>query len=587
MTDLKRLGAFLSAQKLVAQTYLRRSVLMSCVVGGLIVAQAAVIAMIINEVVFNRAPLGDVGYLLALLLPILLARAAAVYASEISALAAGAAAKRHLRQRIISHIMQAGPVALAGQPVGRLISTLTDSLQAIEPFYARYLPALSLATILPVAIVVAVLPNDWLSAIVLMVTAPLIPLFMVLIGAGAERMNQRQWLKLARMSGHLFDSIQGLATLKAFSASRRQSETVSEMADGYRRDTMSVLRLAFLSALTLEFFATVAIAMVAVLIGFRLLWGDLAFFNGFFVLLLAPEFYLPLRNMGSAYHARMEAIGAAERVVEILDIPVLSRQSGSKYVSRDTGISVCFEDVHVVFPDGRRALNGLSFHCGSYERLAIVGPSGAGKSTVLNVLAGFIIPTAGRVLINGTPLDELDIDAWRQYLAYVPQRPHMFDASISQNIAMAARPGDIDAMRVLEAARRAALDDVVNALPNGYDTRVGEGGGGFSGGEIQRIALARAFYRDAPLVLIDEATAHLDHANESKIAGVIDALSNGRSVIGIAHRLHTVRSASRILVLDAGILVEDGTHQSLISRDGLYARLCNRLAAAPSQTESI
>jgi ATP-binding cassette subfamily C protein CydD len=191
------------------------------------------------------------------------------------------------------------------------------------------------------------------------------------------------------------------------------------------------------------------------------------------------------------------------------------------------------------------------------------------------------------VLITGTPLDELDIDAWRQYLAYVPQRPHMFDASISQNIAMAARPGDIDPVRVQEAARHAALGDVVRALPNGYDTRVGEGGGGFSGGEIQRIALARAFYRDAPLVLIDEATAHLDHANESKIAGVIDALSDGRSIIGIAHRLHTVRSASRILVLDAGILVEDGTHQSLISRNGLYARLCNRLAAAPSQTESI
>jgi len=572
---------FLKAHKATASRPLRLAIGSGFAVGLLVVVQAWFVAHIIASVLFDNAGLGDVaGYLLALPL-VFLARAGFVLVSENASFAAAAAVKSKLRIELLKHLLAVGPVPLAGHPTGTLVTALTDNIEAIHPYYARYLPAASLTVMIPVVILALVFPSDWISGLVFLVTAPLIPLFMVLIGHGAERMNQRQWGGLVRMSGHLLDVIQGLTTLKLFNASRREAEVVSAMAEGYRRDTMAVLRVAFLSSLALEFFATVSIAIVAVLIGFRLLWGEMDFFSGFLVLLLAPEFYAPLRALGVHYHARMEAIGAAERIVELFELPAAASVGGDRRLEASGPPAILFEDVSVTYGDGRTGLAGLSFAIGKGERIALVGPSGAGKSTVINLLLGFLAPTAGRIFIDGIPLDEIDQAQWRKRIAWVPQRVHLFSASVYDNIAMTGVPHDAGhAERAEASARQSASDGIIARLPAGYATFLGEGGAALSGGEAQRIALARAFFRQPDLVLLDEPTAHLDRSTEMEVLAATEQLLADRTSLTIAHRIETVRRADRILVLEAGCLAAEGSHDTLLRTSALYAGLASRHGGA-------
>ncbi len=560
--DAKQLKTFLNAQRPAAGGNLRLSVGLFFANGLAVIAQAFIVALIVNALAFEQASFGAIAPPLLALLPLFLLRAVLSYAGERYALRAATAVKRDLRVRVLDHLVALGPMALGDRPVGGLVTDLTDGLGAVELYYSRYLPAAILAGLVPFAMLCAVVPADWVSALVLVGTAPLIPVFMVLIGEGAERLNRRQWRKLTHMAGHFLDTVEGLTTLKILSASRREAINVERIADAYRHETMVVLRVAFLSAFALEFFATVSIAIVAVFIGFRLMWGEMTFLSGFFVLLLAPEFYLPLRTLGTAYHARMAAIGASERIVELLETPMPVATTGTKRVSgRDIAIS--FEDVHVIYADGRTGLNGMSFTVEPGERVALVGPSGAGKSTVFNLLLGFVAPSSGRILVNGVPLNELDMDLWRERFAYLPQRPHIFDATIAANIAMAS-PERIDPDRVREAAKRAGADGFIAALPEGYETPMRENGAGLSGGQVQRIALARAFHAEADLVLLDEASAHLDRQSEKAIAAALDRLKKDRTLFTIAHRLATVRRADRVLHLDNGRLVGDSPPDTIL-----------------------
>ncbi len=384
-------------------------------------------------------------------------------------------------------------------------------------------------------------------------------------------MNQRQWRRLSRLSAHFLDTVQGLTVLQLFNASRREAEVVARFSEEYRMSTMAVLRVAFLSSLALEFLATVSIAMVAVFIGFRLLWGELGFQSGFLILLLAPEFYLPLRTLGTHYHARMDAIGAAERMVELLETPPPRRPDGPAAPSLEGGIHLQAVDLRFAYEAGRPALDGVSFELRPGERVALVGPSGAGKSTVVNLLLGFVQPAAGAILINGRALAELDPAQWLRHVAWVPQSPRLFHGTVRGNIALGRTAIDDEAVR--RAAQLALADEFIDALPQGYDTVVGEAGHGLSGGQLQRLALARAFYKDAALVLLDEPGASLDLESERKLTAAVERLAAGRSLVTIAHRLDTVRQADRILVLDGGRLVEAGRHDELVAHDGLYRRL--------------
>ncbi len=562
---------FLKQQKAHSGHYLPLAVGLGLTAGFLLIVQAWLLTGIINEVLFEKATLAEIQSRLWVMIALLLLRAVLAWASEQAAFRAAAGVKLQLRDQLYRHLQRLGPPYLSHERSGDLVNTLSDGIEALESYYARFLPAMSLMVLVPLSILVFIFPMDWISGLIMLGTAPLIPLFMIFIGKGAERLNQRQWRKLARMSAHFLDVIQGLTTLKMFNASRREAEAVGRISEEYRRDTMAVLRVAFLSSLVLEFFATVSIALVAVLIGFRLYWGEMDFAHGFFVLLLAPDFYLPLRSMGTHYHARMEAIAAAERMVEILETPVPKQASGQAPAPDLEQASIQFQRVRFAYEAGRDALNDISFVLHPGERLALVGSSGAGKTTVINLLLGFITPDAGNIIIGKIPLPQIHPMQWRQRIAWVPQNPRLFHGSLLDNIRLGQTQADLSA--VCKAARLARADEFIDRLPDGYNTLIGEQGVGLSGGQIQRIALARAFLKDAPLVILDEATAHLDLESEALIREAILELSRGRIMLTIAHRLNTVRDADRILVLDAGHICEQGSHTELIEADGLYRQM--------------
>lgn len=550
---------------------LRAAIALGLLASLLLIAQAWLIAFVVDAVIFEARPLGEMALGLFGLLGLFAGRFALVWLSEQIAFEAGARAKTAARAEIAAHARALGPVRVARFSTGELASMSADGVETLGPYFADYLPGRALAALTPVALVAVIYPSWWVAGLAMTLTAPFIPLFMWLIGKGAQTRSDRQWRRLARMSAHFFDVTQGLATLKLFNAARREAQAVATASDAYRRDTMDVLRVAFLSSLALEFLAAVSIALVAVFIGFRLLAGEMDFRPAFFILLLAPDFYLPLRRLGTLRHARMDALGAVERMAAFFAAEPPERPSGQARLSPDQGVALGFEAVRFSYDEARAALTEATFSISPGERVALVGASGAGKSTVFNLLMRFETPQAGRVTVNGEDIAALDLAAWRAQIAWVPQNPQLLRASVADNIRLGAPETSLDAVR--EAAAQARALDFVEALPEGFDTLLGEGGRALSGGQTQRIALARAFLRDAGLVLLDEPTASLDRASEAAIKAAVDAHAPGRTVITIAHRLATARDADRVIVLEGGRVVENGAPEALACAGGHYARL--------------
>ena len=556
--------------------------------GALAVAFAWLLSEIIDDAVFHGAKLAALSGRIEGLIALSLLRAALGWIADQAAFRASVRVRKALFRNLLDHVRALGPVRLVDAPTGELVTILSDAVTAIEPYWRRYLPALATSAVIPFAILALVAPLDWITGVVFAVTLPLAVVFLILVGQGAERANNRAWARLARLGGHLLDAVQGLPDLKLLRAAKREAAVVAEMAEAYRRDTMAVLRIAFLSALVLEFFTALAIALTAVLVGFRLMWGEIGFHVGFFVLLLAPEFYAPIRAVGVERHAKMEATAAAERIVAFLNRPVPTPPPNPKKLVPGTAVALRFEGVSVSYGDNPPAIDGLELDIAPGEHVALVGPSGGGKSTLFALLLGFIDAAAGRILVDGVPLNELDLAAWRSHIAHMPQLPRLFDGDVLANVAMGRCPeSDGVEAAVARAIAAARADGLVARLPRGVRTRLGENGFGLSGGEAQRLALARAFYRPAPLVLFDEPTAHLDPTTEQDLAQAIAEHSAGRTMITIAHRLATVRHADRILVLDRGRIVESGRHKDLLAARGLYARLISSARMrSPAESEA-
>ena len=485
---------------------------------------------------------------------------------------AGARVADAVRQALEKRLRALGPRWGARQASGDLATRLVDGVDALVPYYAGYLPQMAFAVLVPALILLAVLPADPWSALVLVLTAPLIPLFMVLAGQAAEQASQRRWMRLRRMGAHFMDALAGLTTLRLYRAAAREQALLEATGEAYRRETMAVLRIAFLSALVLEFFATVSIAVLAVLIGFRLMWGKLAFEQGLFVLLLAPEFFLPLRALGTQRHRRMDAAAAATDLVEWLALqPPAAAPAPAPAPIAATQVAVRFERVGFAHEDGRTVLQDLDLDVPAGASLTLVGASGSGKSTLLSLLMGFDAPRSGRILVDGRDLACTELDSWRRHIAWIPQRAHVFHGSLRDNLLIAAP--DADAFTLRRALQAAALDGVVARLPQGLDTPLGERGHGLSGGECQRLALARAWLRAAPLLLLDEPTQHLDEATAASIDAALARLGEGRTVIRVTHRLDTIRDDEQVAVLADGRIVEHGRADALRAAGGHFAAL--------------
>ncbi len=587
-----------------ARPALLLTIALGVIAGVVLVGQAFYLSRVINRVFLAGADLAGVQTYLLLLFGFSLLRAGLTWSSQVTAQRVASRVKIELRRCLAAQLLALGPAYTQGERSGELTNTVVEGVEALNDYFSQYLPQLATAALVPLTILLFVFPLDLLSGLVLLLTTPLIPIFMVLIGQAAESMTQRQWSSLSRMSAHFLDVLQGLTTLKLLGRSREQAEIIAFISNRFRQTTLSVLRVAFLSALVLELVATISTAVVAVQVGLRLLYGWLEFEQALFVLILAPEFYLPLRLLGSRFHAGMSGAAAARRIFEVLETPLpittadrrplglsLGTKPSTAEISHKTAEflttnqptnhpsiqltihpPIQFNEVHYSYDAAERpALRGVSFTIEPGQKVALVGPSGAGKSTVAHLLLRFIDPTAGVISVAGRPLATIEPATWRAQLAWVPQQPYLFHASVADNIRLSrpeAAPAD-----VVRAAQLAQADRFIASLPAGYDTLIGERGARLSGGQAQRLALARAFLKDAPILILDEATANLDPEQEAEIQAAIERLLRRRTALIIAHRLNTVRNADKIVVLDNGLIQEAGTHTALMEQQGLYHQL--------------
>ncbi|MFH8802812.1 thiol reductant ABC exporter subunit CydD [Streptomyces sp. NPDC017936] len=544
---------------------------------ALVIAQAMLIAEVVVGAFQHGLSVGELRSPLLLLVAVAIGRALVSWLTELAAHRASAAVKSELRGRLVERATQLGPGWLSGQRTGSLVALATRGVDALDGYFSRYLPQLGLAVVVPVAVLARIVTEDWVSAAIIVGTLPLIPVFMVLIGWATQSRMDRQWRLLSRLSGHFLDVVAGLPTLKVFGRAKAQAESIRRITGEYRQATMRTLRIAFLSSFALELLSTLSVALVAVTIGMRLVHGEMDLYIGLVILVLAPEAYLPLRQVGVQYHAAAEGLAAAEEIFSVLETPVPASGDGAV----PTG-GVAFDGVTVRYP-GRftDAVRDVSFSVRSGETVALVGPSGAGKSTLLNALLGFVRPTEGRIRVGGADLADIDPEQWRSRIAWVPQHPHLYAGTITENVRLARPDADDDAVR--RALADAGALEFVDALPAGERTVLGEDGAGLSAGQRQRLALARAFLADRPVLLLDEPTAALDGETEAEVVAAVRRLAAGRTVLLVVHRPALLAVADRVVRLAEAEVPARGEAVS----KGASAPLEDTASAAASDTAAM
>lgn len=575
----RELTQWLKQHSRLARRWLRFSMLLGLLSGLLIIAQSWLLASLLQGLIIDNTPRDALQNDVALLLVTIVLRALLSWLRERVGFRCGQVVRREIRALVLDRLAQLGPAWVQGQPAGHWSTLLVEQIEEMQDFYARYLPQMALAVTLPLLILAAVFPINWVAGVILFVTAPLIPLFMALVGMGAAEANRRNFLALSRLSANFLDRLRGMETLRLFQRAQAETQNIAQASEDFRKRTMEVLRLAFLSSAVLEFFASISIAVVAVYFGFSYL-GELNFghydqgvtlFAGFLVLILAPEFFQPLRDLGAFYHAKAQAIGAAEALVTFLDASAEAQQRSSTDnpatpPSMPTGpLTLEAHHLEILSVQGKVLAGPLNFRISAGERIALVGASGAGKSSLINLLLGFL-PYRGELLIDGQPLDPQSLDAWRRQLAWVGQNPILPLPTLRANILLSNPQAD-DA-QLHSAVERAYVNEFLPSLPQGLDTLVGEDAARLSVGQAQRVAVARALIRPCRLLLLDEPTASLDANSERLVMRALQAASRQQTTLMVTHQLDELAQFDRIWVMEQGLLVQQGDFNALSQQRG-------------------
>jgi len=543
-----------------------------------IIAQAWLLAFLLQALIVDQRPRGELLLPFSLLLLLFALRALLNYAREIAGFHAGQAIRRALRQQVLDRLSALGPAWIRGKPAGSWATLLLEQIEEMQDYYARYLPQMTLAALIPLCILLTLFPLNWAAGLILLATAPLIPLFMALVGMGAADASRRNFVALARLSGDFLDRLRGRETLRLFHRAEAETAAIAASTADFRQRTMEVLRLAFLSSAVLEFFASLAIAVVAVYFGFSYL-GELHFgaygqgvtlFAGFVALLLAPEFFQPLRDLGTFYHAKAQAIGGADALERFMrESPEPEQPAGSAVLADDAAIAIVAQDVVALSVDKKSLCGPLSFTLAAGERVALVGESGAGKTVLMNVLLGFL-PYQGSLRVNGVELREMHREAWHQHIAWLGQNPQLPAETLRDNIVMGGASHHADLEDLLAAC---GVSEFLPRLADGIDSRVGDDGAGLSVGQAQRIALARALYKPARLLLLDEPAASLDSRSEQHVMQALDTASRQKTTLMITHQLDHLQQWDAIWVMQDGKLTQQGRWQALIAEPGPFRQM--------------
>lgn len=569
----RSLNQWLKQQSKLAKRWLMIAVGLGVLSSIFLLAQAALLATILHQLIIEHVDKYQLVPHFLGLAAIIAVRALCSWGREIAGYRCGEQIRVYIRQLILDKLRELGPAYIKGKPAGAWATLLLEQVEDMHDFFARYLPQMSLSVLVPFVILIVVFPVNWAAGLIFLITAPLVPLFMALVGMKAADANRKNFKALQRLSGHFYDRLQSMTTIRLFDRTKAETEVMHGASEVFRTRTMDVLKIAFLSSAVLEFFTSISIALTAVYFGFAFI-GELNFgdygagvtlFAGLFILVLAPEFYQPLRDLGTFYHAKQQAVGAAESIVEFIETDVETVNSGQKTLDDQDGIVIQAQDLEVYSPEGKKLVGPISFVLKAKQTAALVGPSGAGKTSLINAILGFL-PYKGSLSINGIERSELSLENWREKISWVGQNPLLLHGSIRDNITLGKS-------NVSDESINLALEESFSAEfvnQHGLDYSISDRSGGLSVGQAQRLALARAMVQNGKFWLLDEPTASLDARSEKLVMQGLENQIEGKSALMVTHQLTPLRNVDQILVMENGLLVQSGQFETLAQEQGLF-----------------
>lgn len=575
-TKQKNLNKWLKLQGKLAKRWLLISVSLGVFSSIVLLAQAGLLASILHQLIIENVDKHQlIPYFLGLALTVV-TRSACTWGREIAGFRAGEQIRIYIRQLILDKLRAVGPAYIKGKPAGTWATLLLEQVEDMQDFFSRYLPQMSLSVLIPMVILVVVFPTNWAAGLIFLITAPLVPFFMALVGMKAAEANRKNFKALQRLSGHFYDRLQSMTTIRLFNRTKAEEETLYGASEVFRTRTMDVLKVAFLSSAVLEFFTSISIAITAVYFGFSYI-GELNFgyygtgitlFSGLFILILAPEFYQPLRDLGTFYHAKAQAVGAAESIVDFLNTEVSHQSSGQEPIRDVNSIKIDAYDLVVKSPEGSTLVGPLSFSIKPNEMTALIGPSGAGKTSLINAILGFL-PYEGSLKINNVEIKDVDLIQWRDQISWVGQNPLLLHGTIKDNITLGNN--DVSHAQLDSVLKESYSAEFVSQ--HGLDYQVSDRSGGLSVGQAQRLALARAMLQKGNFWLLDEPTASLDARSEKLVMKGLENKINQSTTLIVTHQLSQLKNVKHIFVMQEGCIVESGSYQKLEQNQGLFASM--------------